>query len=265
MSDQILHINSSSSRRTFWLEWILLTLAGTLAGFTIIPAMWAQLAPTLAAQSQPIPVFFAIQFIQSAIQVAILVGVGLFFARRTGLGAPIIEGWLAGASMSGRLKSILLPSIGIGVVVAVIATLVDRVIFLPRLPGLSTVINQISGWQGILASFYGGILEELEVRLLVVSALAWLFGKLSHTAAGAPSHPALWLSAFVAAIIFALGHLPATALTAAITPTIIARSLVLNGGLGLVFGYLYWKRGLEAAMLAHFSTDFIVHFVLASI
>jgi membrane protease YdiL (CAAX protease family) len=193
------------------------------------------------------------------------VGIGLFFARRTGLGAPIVEGWQTGAPVSTRLKSMLLPSFVTGVAGAVIATVVDRLIFRPLLPDLVTVITQIGGWQGILASFYGGILEELEMRLLLVSAFAWLFGKLSHTASGAPSPKVLWLSTFIAAIIFALGHLPATSLTMAITPMIIIRSLVLNGGLGLVYGYIYWKRGLEAAMLAHFSTDFIVHFVLSSL
>jgi len=30
---------------------------------------------------------------------------------------------------------------------------------------------------------------------------------------------------------------------------------------GVVFGWLYWKHGLEHAMLAHFGADIIVHVV----
>jgi hypothetical protein len=36
------------------------------------------------------------------------------------------------------------------------------------------------------------------------------------------------------------------------------RALVLNGIAGIAYGYLYWKRGLEAAMLAHMSTHLIM-------
>jgi hypothetical protein len=39
------------------------------------------------------------------------------------------------------------------------------------------------------------------------------------------------------------------------------RDLSINGVASLLFGYLCWKRGLEAAMLAHFSTDIMLHVV----
>jgi hypothetical protein len=34
---------------------------------------------------------------------------------------------------------------------------------------------------------------------------------------------------------------------------------VLNGIGGIVFGWLYWRNGLESAMTAHFSADIVVH------
>jgi membrane protease YdiL (CAAX protease family) len=34
---------------------------------------------------------------------------------------------------------------------------------------------------------------------------------------------------------------------------------VLNSLAGLVFGWLYWRRGLKAAMVAHFSADLVLH------
>lgn len=244
-----------------WREWALLTAAGTLAGFSLIPALWAQVEPIIRAQSLPLPAFLAVQFVQSGIQVAIIVAAGLFFAHRAGLGAPILEGWLAGDKVGATLKSILAPTILAGTVGAVLAIAVDQLVFMPLLPGFSTIITRVGGWQGILASFYGGILEELEMRLLVLSVAAWLLGKLSHTPAGTPSRGALWIATLTAAVLFALGHLPATSVSIAITPSVILRSLVLNGGLGLLFGYFYSKRGLEAAMLTHFSADFVIHFI----
>ena len=39
----------------------------------------------------------------------------------------------------------------------------------------------------------------------------------------------------------------------------IARAVPLVGVGGVVFGWLYLKRGLLAAMLAHFSADMVLH------
>jgi membrane protease YdiL (CAAX protease family) len=31
--------------------------------------------------------------------------------------------------------------------------------------------------------------------------------------------------------------------------------------IGILFGWIYWKKGLEAAMVAHFSTDIVLHVI----
>ena len=63
----------------------------------------------------------------------------------------------------------------------------------------------------------------------------------------------------LAAVLFGLGHLPATAALLPLTPAVVARAVVLNGIAGVVFGWLYWRRGLEAAMVAHFCADLVLH------
>jgi membrane protease YdiL (CAAX protease family) len=47
-----------------------------------------------------------------------------------------------------------------------------------------------------------------------------------------------------------------------LNPLVITRAIVLNGGGGLAFGWLYWKQGLESAMIAHFSADIVVHVIM---
>lgn len=37
--------------------------------------------------------------------------------------------------------------------------------------------------------------------------------------------------------------------------------LTLNGFGGVIFGWLYIRRGLEAVMIAHFPGDVIIHFI----
>ncbi len=60
-----------------------------------------------------------------------------------------------------------------------------------------------------------------------------------------------------------MGHLPVTSTLVPITPLIVMRAIVLNGLAGLAFGYLYFTRGLESAMLSHFSADIVLHVIFA--
>ena len=122
---------------------------------------------------------------------------------------------------------------------------------------------QTTPWQGFLASFYGGINEEVLLRLFLMTLLAWLGKFVSHTADGRPTAGVLWVANILAAVMFGLGHLPATAAVMTITPLVVLRAIVLNGLLGIGFGYFYTKYGLESAILSHFSADIILHVVFS--
>jgi hypothetical protein len=53
------------------------------------------------------------------------------------------------------------------------------------------------------------------------------------------------------ALIFAAGHLPAALfLLGGIDVGVAAFVIGLNSALGLLFGYLFWRHGLESAMIA---------------
>jgi membrane protease YdiL (CAAX protease family) len=96
-----------------------------------------------------------------------------------------------------------------------------------------------------------------------MSFLAWLGRFISKTADGRPTTAVFWVANVLAAILFGLGHLPATSLLVPLTPLVILRAVVLNGLLGIAFGYLYVTRGLESAMLSHFSADLVLHVLFA--
>lgn len=67
----------------------------------------------------------------------------------------------------------------------------------------------------------------------------------------------------LAALVFGAGHLPA-AFAAGMThaPMAIARIVLLNSLAGLVAGAVFWRWGIEHAMVAHFSADLILHVAL---
>ena len=72
----------------------------------------------------------------------------------------------------------------------------------------------------------------------------------------------MWVSIILASIVFGLGHLPATSAIMAITPAVVLRAILLNGVGGVVFGWLFFRKGLEFAMISHFSLDIVLHVLL---
>ena len=101
----------------------------------------------------------------------------------------------------------------------------------------------------LAAVVYGGVIEEVMLRLFFMSLLAFLLQKLFRKGSGTTS--VLIAANLIAALLFAAAHLPATAMLMGLTPMILFRCFLLNGGLGLAFGWLYRKFGLRYAMLAH--------------
>ena len=101
----------------------------------------------------------------------------------------------------------------------------------------------------LAAVIYGGVIEEVMLRLFFMSLLAFLLQKLFRRESGTTG--VLIAANVITAMLFAAAHLPATAMLMELTPVILFRCFLLNGGFGLVFGWLYRKYGLRYAMLAH--------------
>lgn len=98
---------------------------------------------------------------------------------------------------------------------------------------------------------YGGIIEEVMLRLFMMSLVAFILWKLFDRKSEKPSAAILVAANVVSAILFAAGHLPATSVLLELTPMTVFRCFLLNGSFGLLFGWLYRKYGLRYSMLAH--------------
>jgi membrane protease YdiL (CAAX protease family) len=161
----------------------------------------------------------------------------------------------------------------LGVAAALALTLLDHWVFAP-IPSVAELIHNAgsssakpTAWQGLLASFYGAVDEEILMRFGLMSLLALAFRTLVRMQ-GASSELALpigafWAANIVAAVVFGLGHLPATAALAPLSAALVIRAVVLNGTAGIVFGELYRRYGFEWAMTSHFGVDIVAHVVLA--
>lgn len=253
--------------KTNWKLFLILLALSIFGIVAIIPyslTLQGGLPPNLPV---PLYVILTASIIQNTVIFAVAILAGLFLAKKVGLSIPILEGWLEGREVKGYFKSILGISIGLGLLAGILIVGVD---YLFSLAGITANIASATGitppaWQGFLASFYGGINEEIIIRLFLMTLLVWVFFKINKTADGKPTRFGIWLAIFFAAIIFGAGHLPAVAATTTLTPVLITRIIILNTIGGIIFGWLYWKNGLESAMIAHFSADIILHVIIPSI
>ena len=101
----------------------------------------------------------------------------------------------------------------------------------------------------------GGIIEEVMMRLFFMSLIVFIISKILKKKE-IPTYVFV-IANIIAALLFAAGHLPSTSVVTSLTPVIIFRCFLLNGGLGLTFGYLYRKYGIGYAMIAHGSINLI--------
>ncbi|MEE0181126.1 MAG: CPBP family glutamic-type intramembrane protease [Anaerovoracaceae bacterium] len=110
------------------------------------------------------------------------------------------------------------------------------------------------------AVLYGGIVEKILMRLFLMSLISFILWKLFFRNTSKNKLPdKIFISAnIISALLFAAGHLPATAAAfGALTPMLLARCFLLNGIFGLLFGRLYRRYGIWYAMAAHM----LVHIV----
>lgn len=95
---------------------------------------------------------------------------------------------------------------------------------------------------------YGGLTEELLMRFGFMTLIVWLIFKITKNL----GNFTYWTGIILASILFAIGHLPVVFSTIQ-NPTfsLITYILIGNSIAGFFFGWLYWKKGLEAAFIGH--------------
>lgn len=246
----------------FWLEFIIFLLAAFIGSIAILPFGLRILKESQKSRSLKMPLWMllVLSFLQNAVLFAAVTGIGLITAQQIGHGAPLIEAIIMGKGLNQILISSLLLSLFLGVIAGFVLLIID-LIFLPYFPEklLATALKTTQ-LENFTASIYGGINEEILMRLFGLSIIAWLLSKVWPTSTNLSTSIVFWLANLVIAIIFAIGHLPTLKkLLGTISSFILARTLILNTPIGLLCGWLYWYYGIEAAIIAHFSADIIYH------
>lgn len=225
---------------------------------TFTPGLWLQLVTALAIN------WLLIGLIPTFI--------GLPLAYRLGVGLPLIEGSLQKKPVRNLVANVVITSVALAIVLAIVGLAVVFLTWPMTLADLEargfveadlvrvSLLQGISPWGMVLTAASAGINEEIAFRLGLLTLLAWLGSLLWHDSQGRPRMLIFWVANILAALAFGALHL--TNLLAVGLPLVtgfIVRALVGNGIVALVLGWLYWKRGLEGAILVHFFVDVLIY------
>lgn len=191
--------------------------------------------------------------IQPTILLLVAVLVGVNTAPRVGLHAPAIEAAVRGESPLPALRGQLVPALLVGAVASVVLALYGwyQTVTLPEAAAAGAETNLL------VRVLYGGITEELLLRWGMMSFLIWLGWRIVQRREGAARPAIVWAGNIVAALLFGLGHLPAAFMSGLTGPVWIVLVVGLNALLGVLFGWLFWRKGLEATIIAHAFTHVV--------
>ena len=229
-----------------WKFLLLVLLGGLIGGYFIGIYSYDSLSAELLKQLQDQNMTKEMVAISSAIQYGIVFGVilaiiGIILSKKINL-------W----NIFKKDKKALISTAVFTLIGALILFPGDKLIF----GSLNSWVNEQytvepTVYKMIGGLLVGGIIEEVMMRLFFMSLIAFIIFKLFYKDKEEIPTLAFVVANVLAALLFAAGHLPSTAMMTALTPVIITRGFLFNGGLGLCFGYLYRKYGIGYAMLSH--------------
>lgn len=222
----------------------------------VIAVAWLAVPEILAGKVLPLPMWVVsvASGMQSAMLLALAAYAGARLAPGVGLQAPALAALAGSKPAWGMLRAQCLPGIVGGLLGAALLWSITRL-----------AADAAEALQGVtlppvVRFLYGGITEEVLVRWGLMSAMAWALWRVAARQ-GRATPPAwiFWLAIAGSALLFGVGHLPAAfAMAGAPSAGLVAYIVGANAAFGLVAGYLFWRHGLEAAMIAHVLTHAVL-------
>ncbi|MBC8118598.1 MAG: CPBP family intramembrane metalloprotease [Burkholderiaceae bacterium] len=230
---------------------------GGVAAAISVPHL-LEVMPMRADAPQVAREVFAISHgLQAAFLTSLLAFLGIRMGHTTGLGAPLLQGVFNQRQPYKFEKSGFVDSALMGALIAAVSILVlvlaGRYI-VAQIDVHAATGADISSFNAFLGSFYSAISAEVQFRLFLLTLLVWVATRFSSK----PARSWFFVAALTAALLSAVANgLVAERVGDDIMPLLGPALLDLIGG--LAFGWLYCKRGLEMAIVAHLSADLVTY------
>jgi hypothetical protein len=216
-----------------------LSLATVEFGPGMIPA---EVLDTVPAETLKWPLL-----INPAILLIISVIIGTLLHEKVGLTVPLISSLLLGKPAAAIAREQLIYGISLGLISGIIIMALSA-LFKSIIPLEFEQLGEGINLTLVARFGYGGITEELLLRYGLMTLVVWLVFLVSKKL----NNTTYYMGILVATVLFAIGHFPA-AMAAVEDPSSVLLTYIFigNSAAGIIFGWLYWKKGLEAAIIAH--------------
>lgn len=229
----------------------LLGLPGVVALAWTVPPAWLSF---LSGGGPEIVGTWAVTAGLSAL-LALSVGFGIRLGPKLGLSAPLIHALAEGRVPWRGIRVLSLPGLAGGVIGA--AWLVTLAVVWPESMPFVDPVYGLPLWPKL---FYGAITEELLLRLGMLTGVMWLLWTLFGSRRQRPDWRLGWAAIALAALLS--GCLPVFlnwTVVGDLSAPVVLQLLVCESVYGLLAGIMFWRYGLEAAMLTHVVTYLLSH------
>ena len=185
---------------------------------------------------------------QTSLYAVIFAGLGIILSNKIGL-------W----KKFEKSKKALITTAIVSVIGGLALSVLDRYVFGSLIEPIRLSYETKPTVEYIISAFtYGGVFEEIMMRLFLMSLFSWIIAKIFFRKEKTIPTKVFMIANIITALLFAAGHIPSTIqLFGYVDGLILFRCFLLNGAFGLVFGYLYRKYGIGYSMLAHFGAHLI--------
>ena len=221
------------------------------------------LIPRSAGEDIPVisPAIKVLSLIQPAVLLVAAVLIGIALAPRVGLSAPAAESLAAGGRVLPDLRPQVVPGL-LGSMIGALAILLTAAALKPFFT--FETVQRISSFQQLMPIptrlLAGGITEELLLRWGFMTLIVWATWRVFQKGAVRPTTVCFVFAIVLSSLVFGVGHLPVAVMLGETSVAVILFVIIANSAFGFVAGYLYWKWGLESAIIAHM----LGHVVLAT-
>jgi len=243
-------ILSGITRRSAFLRLWALGLIG--AAITAAEPLPANL---IAGSHVPELAFRCFSFVNTALMLAALIALGTVAAREVGLYSVLAPQLPTRIKVRHNAFHWVQAAIIVGVGLTLAQLLFDlwfwRVVPHDQIVALRHAA-QLSAASPLSRVMFQALTDELMLRWGLMSGILWVLALLLRQK-WKPQPALVWSAIVLVSVLSTLGQLPAILNVLSVDPAsvLIARTAIVSAFAGIAYGWLYWKHGLESAVLAH--------------
>ncbi len=242
-----------------------LFLLGMVGALAVVPYAFTTIGVASMHLPYSLQTLMMVQIAFSAVILMFCITLGMFFAGRVGLDSVFLASAfngelsslykMSGPTQEGLPRFRFIPTVALasslGISCAVLCLVVDILVF-------GTSLKLALGWDMIaslndraLAVLYSAFDEEILLRLFLLSAVAWLFKVAERRKDPGLSGFGATMAVLITAALSSIIPMLFLEVTVGMSMLEVARALLINFGAGVVYGWMYWQRGLVASMVTH--------------